>query len=124
MSRDNEPVFVRQFNAMQRPPLAPRLVGFLPYVIVGVCVLVFVFTTALAIFDPASHLWIDQWVGHSLGVGSLFIVAPAFFLYGLPTVVAGPRHPRLGRIVLLNFFLGWTGIGWIAALIMARNRRR
>jgi hypothetical protein len=41
-------------------------------------------------------------------------------LYFLPTIIAVVRHHRntLG-VFLLNFFLGWTFIGWIAALIWA-----
>jgi hypothetical protein len=46
----------------------------------------------------------------------LFLLA----IYFLPTLIAGARHVycRSG-IVLLNAFLGWTGIGWIVALIWA-----
>jgi hypothetical protein len=47
-----------------------------------------------------------------------FIISLA--LYFLPTIIAVVRHHRntLG-VFLLNFFLGWTFIGWIAALIWA-----
>jgi hypothetical protein len=43
-----------------------------------------------------------------------------FLLYWLPTIVAVARHTHsaLG-IAMLNFFFGWTGIGWILALIWA-----
>ena len=41
-------------------------------------------------------------------------------LYFLPTLIAGSRHlPQRGAIALLNFFLGWTFIGWIVALLWA-----
>jgi hypothetical protein len=42
----------------------------------------------------------------------------ATLLYFLPSIVAFIRghHSRLG-IFLLNFFLGWSGLGWIIALI-------
>jgi len=41
-------------------------------------------------------------------------------LYFLPTLIAVARqtHNTVG-IFLLNLFLGWTGIGWIIALIIA-----
>ena len=40
------------------------------------------------------------------------------FIYFLPALVAlSRRHNNVAAIVLLNFFLGWTVIGWIAALI-------
>jgi hypothetical protein len=46
----------------------------------------------------------------------------AFFLalYFLPTLIASGRnlYERNG-ILMLNLFLGWTGIGWLAALIWA-----
>lgn len=41
-------------------------------------------------------------------------------LYFLPALIAAGRqtHNAAG-IFLLNLFLGWTGIGWIIALIIA-----
>lgn len=41
-------------------------------------------------------------------------------LYFLPSLIAAARqtHNAVG-IFLLNLFLGWTGIGWIIALIIA-----
>ena len=46
----------------------------------------------------------------------LFIIA----LYFLPTIIASGRHlHERTSIALLNFFLGWTFIGWIVALIWA-----
>lgn len=46
----------------------------------------------------------------------LFLIA----LYCLPTIVAGGRHlPQTAGIAMLNLFLGWTFIGWVAALIWA-----
>lgn len=36
-----------------------------------------------------------------------------FVMYFLPSIVAFARSKRdTGSIVLLNFFLGWTMIGW------------
>ena len=43
-----------------------------------------------------------------------------FAMYWLPTIIALVRHaPSARGIALLNFFLGWTGIGWVVALIWA-----
>lgn len=41
-------------------------------------------------------------------------------LYFLPSLIAVARqtHNTTG-IFLLNLFLGWTGIGWVIAFIMA-----
>ena len=39
-------------------------------------------------------------------------------LYFLPSLVAGLRHHhQAAAIFLLNLLLGWTGIGWIGALV-------
>lgn len=41
-------------------------------------------------------------------------------LYFLPTIIASGRHLyQRDAILMLNLFLGWTFIGWIAALIWA-----
>jgi hypothetical protein len=43
-----------------------------------------------------------------------------FALYWLPTLIAIVRRtPSALGVAALNFFLGWTGIGWILALIWA-----
>ena len=46
----------------------------------------------------------------------LFLTA----MYWLPTIIAVVRqnHSALG-VAMLNFFLGWTVIGWIMALVWA-----
>ncbi|MEN5033808.1 superinfection immunity protein [Pseudomonas sp. TWI929] len=48
-------------------------------------------------------------------------------LYFLPFIVAWLRgHHNKVPVFLLNLFLGWTGIGWLAALIWSASsiRRR
>jgi len=41
-------------------------------------------------------------------------------IYFLPSLVAVARHTHnTTGIFLLNLFLGWTGIGWIIAFVMA-----
>jgi len=43
-----------------------------------------------------------------------------FAMYFLPSIIALARSKRdIASIILLNFFLGWTMIGWIVALIWA-----
>ena len=43
-----------------------------------------------------------------------------FVMYFLPSIIALARGKRdLLAIFLLNFFLGWTVIGWLVALIWA-----
>ena len=41
-------------------------------------------------------------------------------LYFLPTIIASKRRvPNQGTVFVVNFFLGWTFIGWIVALAQA-----
>ncbi|MGA7424200.1 MAG: superinfection immunity protein, partial [Candidatus Sulfotelmatobacter sp.] len=43
-----------------------------------------------------------------------------FVMYFLPSILAFARSKRdTTAIVLLNFFLGWTMIGWVVALVWA-----
>lgn len=50
----------------------------------------------------------------------LAFLVVSFVLYFLPTVIATCRHHHnQGAILLLNFLLGWTALGWVVALIWA-----
>ena len=41
-------------------------------------------------------------------------------IYFLPTIIAlSKRKKQAAAIVLLNIFGGWTGVGWLVALIWA-----
>jgi hypothetical protein len=54
-------------------------------------------------------------------------VALAFILslYVMPSAIAAVRgHHQLAAIFILNILLGWTIIGWIAALIWAATAKR
>lgn len=48
----------------------------------------------------------------------LFAIA-AFVSYFVPTVIAYKRQTSVALVLLVNIFVGWTGIGWIAALALA-----
>ncbi|QNH60714.1 superinfection immunity protein [Hymenobacter sediminicola] len=56
--------------------------------------------------------------GYSLGqiLGAILILG----LYFLPSYI-GRKKRQFTGIVLLNLLLGWTGLGWIAALIWAAS---
>jgi len=58
-----------------------------------------------------------------LGPGRLvlsFLLPPLFLIYLLPGIIASfVRHPRREGIWLLDILTGWSGVGWIAALIWA-----
>ncbi len=39
-------------------------------------------------------------------------------VYFLPTIIGAVRHAKsIVGIILVNIFAGWTGVGWIIALI-------
>lgn len=43
-----------------------------------------------------------------------------FVFYFLPAIIAFAKSKRdAGAILVLNFFLGWTLIGWVVALVWA-----
>ncbi len=51
----------------------------------------------------------------------LFLLA-GFAAYWAPTIVAVIRRdqlPNVWSIVVIDFFLGWTLVGWLVALVMA-----
>lgn len=53
-------------------------------------------------------------------VFGLGILATGILLYFLPSLIAWHRwHRNANAIVILNFLLGWTLVGWVAALIWA-----
>jgi hypothetical protein len=52
-------------------------------------------------------------------IGIIVFVISLFFFF-LPTIIAMARHHRNKlAIFLVNLLLGWTGVGWLAALIWA-----
>jgi hypothetical protein len=48
----------------------------------------------------------------------ILIFAAIAFIYFLPTIVGLGKH-NFNAIFALNFFLGWTFIGWVVAFIWA-----
>ena len=56
----------------------------------------------------------------SLWLGLLVLGIVALALYFIPSIIAYSRehHNRLA-ILVLNTFLGWTFLGWVAALVWA-----
>ena len=51
-------------------------------------------------------------------ISAALIVIVCLFIYFLPSII-GYRHRNANSITLLNFFLGWTLIGWVVALVWA-----
>lgn len=57
----------------------------------------------------------------SVFVGSLFAVVFMFLalaIYCLPIIIAYRRqHPNALAILIVTLFFGWSGFGWVIALI-------
>jgi hypothetical protein len=80
--------------------------------------LLFLAWSALVVgLSLAGTLW---YPGGALGwdpFGFVLLIL-ACVAWPLPIAIAAARrHPDLGRIAILDAVLGWTGIGWIAALV-------
>lgn len=55
-----------------------------------------------------------------LGAGLIFLP-----LYILPSLIAAIRkHRHTAAVVALNILLGWTGLGWVAALVWSLMNTR
>lgn len=51
-------------------------------------------------------------------IAAFVLLIVSFVVYFLPTFIAARRkHHNATGIFVLDLFLGWTGIGWLAALI-------
>ncbi|MDJ0850832.1 MAG: superinfection immunity protein [Myxococcota bacterium] len=51
-----------------------------------------------------------------------YVLFALFLLYLLPWILAEARgHERATVVLLVNLAVGWTGVGWIAALWWARS---
>lgn len=54
----------------------------------------------------------------------LFALSVMAFIYTLPALRAlNIQHPNMGAIFVINMTLGWTGIGWIIALVWSFTKR-
>ena len=63
-------------------------------------------------------------LGLTFWLAALFILA-AVTIYFLPTLIAALRgHSQFASISLVNFFLGWTAIGWFLTLLWALAPQR
>ncbi len=52
------------------------------------------------------------------GIWGILVFVISIGIYFLPTIIAiARRRDNILAIFLLNFFLGWTFIGWVVALV-------
>ncbi len=62
--------------------------------------------------------------GSSLLLGFSLLIG-GVVLYFLPAIIAENRkHHNKGAITVLNLLLGWTFVGWVAALVWAASATR
>jgi Superinfection immunity protein len=52
-------------------------------------------------------------------IATIIVIIITLGLYFVPTMIAADRKNHTGAIFALNLFLGWTLIGWVAALVLA-----
>lgn len=56
-------------------------------------------------------------------IGTVLLLVAALAIYFLPTIVARQRgHKNHVAIFVLNFFTGWTFLGWVVALVWALTK--
>jgi hypothetical protein len=56
---------------------------------------------------------------------ALALLLLLFAPYFLPSLIAGIRHHHnTGAVFVLNLLLGWTLVGWVAAMVWAHTRVR
>jgi hypothetical protein len=70
----------------------------------------------------AELLFFGGRVGAAVGSFSVIVILVllAAALYMLPWLIASRRGvPNVGSVFVVNFFLGWSLIGWVVALAMA-----
>jgi hypothetical protein len=84
------------------------------------------FWTFLVVAIPAGLIWFLQAPSGAGSGGSAFTLVVLLGLgYFLPPVIAGLRgHHQAGAIFILTLFLGWTVLGWIAALVWSFTATR
>jgi Superinfection immunity protein len=57
-----------------------------------------------------------------LGLVAFSLLTAAYFA---PSIVAALRkHHQVGPVAVVNFFLGWTLVGWVVAMAMALSAAR
>ncbi|MCH7575029.1 MAG: superinfection immunity protein [Candidatus Marinimicrobia bacterium] len=57
----------------------------------------------------------------SLGLGELLVLFVLGAIYFFPSIV-GRSKTNFVAIFVLNLFLGWTVLGWVAALVWALTK--
>jgi len=85
-------------------------------ILVSVPLLFILTITATACVPPP---WdVPRVLGFGWSILALPFALLGLALYFLPTIIAAARRAKnLVVILLVNIFAGWTGVGWIVALV-------
>jgi hypothetical protein len=68
---------------------------------------------------------IGQGTNGAAHAATIIFFPAAIALYFSPTIIAATRrHPAASGVALINLFLGWTVLGWAAALMWAYSGLR
>ena len=60
--------------------------------------------------------------GSSAGSALIIVLVLAFSIYFLPSIIALAKRNHRTKVILFNFFLGWTFVLWIISLVWACKR--
>lgn len=56
---------------------------------------------------------------------TILIILIFLTIYFLPSILAQVNHKKdILSVILINLFIGWTGLGWFIALYLAIRRDR
>lgn len=83
---------------------------------------IYLLWTLAVLIAGVAALWSGEGGGGADPIGIVALAGLAI-LYPLPAFIAWWRaHPSTGPIALLDLVLGWTGIGWLLALLWSLTR--
>ena len=93
-----------------RPLTPPQESNSLPLVVIGFALVCVIVVGLLFALNAPEYL------------STFLLIVVALPIYFLPCLVAGSKHRNYLAIAIINVFLGWTLIGWVAALAWAVYR--
>lgn len=57
-------------------------------------------------------------------IGFLLFIIGSGMLYFTPSIIAYKRQVQTNTIFVINFFLGWTLLGWVVSLAWALSDKK
>ena len=99
------------YTGGREPSMEKKRIGTFTGIVIAMLV---PFAIGMFFVDPSSEGTLGV-----LGAAWIWFVL-SFVLYFLPTLIADQRNAEdTGMIFALNFLLGWTGLVWLIALVLA-----